>query len=59
VGLGITELSMSSALIPAAKATIRQTSLADAQAIARQALELDTPQNVRNFLAQQIAPASG
>jgi multiphosphoryl transfer protein len=59
VGLGITELSMSSALIPAAKATIRQISLADAQTLARQALELDTPQNVRNFLAQQIAPADG
>ncbi len=59
VGLGITELSMSSALIPAAKVIIRRASLADAQAIARQALERDTPQNVRNFLAQQIASAGG
>ncbi len=59
IGLGITELSMSSALIPAAKATIRQTSLAEAQAIARQALEHDTPQSVRTFLAQQIAPTNG
>lgn len=59
VGLGITELSMSPALIPAAKATIRQISLSAAQELARQALELESAPAVRGYLAQQVVQDSG
>lgn len=51
IGLGITELSMSPALIPAAKALIRQISLTEAQALAQHALTLETAQDVRAYLA--------
>jgi len=44
VGMGMDELSMNPSEIPAAKQIIRQLSQKEAQAVARQALELETPQ---------------
>lgn len=46
VGMGIDELSMNAGEIPAAKQIIRQISLADARVVSRQALDLETPQEV-------------
>ena len=46
VGMGMDELSMNPSEIPAAKQIIRQLSQKEAQAVARQALELETPQDV-------------
>lgn len=46
VGMGMDELSMNAGEIPAAKQIIRQISLREAQAVSRQALELETPQEV-------------
>ena len=40
-GLGVTELSMAAALVPEAKAALREVSLADARAAAEAALETD------------------
>ena len=47
VGLGVAELSCSVPAIPAVKAEVRARSLADCQALARQALEQDTAAAVR------------
>ncbi len=41
-GLGVTELSMAPALVPEVKEALRAVTLADAQAAARQALEVDS-----------------
>jgi multiphosphoryl transfer protein len=41
-GLGVTELSMAPALVPEVKEALRGVTLADAQAAARQALEVDS-----------------
>ncbi len=46
VGMGMDELSMNAGEIPAAKQIIRHISLREAQAVSRQALELETPQEV-------------
>jgi phosphoenolpyruvate-protein kinase (PTS system EI component) len=47
LGLGVDELSMSPAQIPSAKQVIRQWSLAEAQRLAGQALDLDSAEAVR------------
>ncbi len=46
VGMGMDELSMNPAEIPAAKQIIRQISLKEAREISRQALEMETPYDV-------------
>ncbi len=46
VGMGMDELSMNPAEIPAAKQIIRQISLKEAREISRQALEMETPHDV-------------
>jgi phosphoenolpyruvate-protein phosphotransferase/dihydroxyacetone kinase phosphotransfer subunit len=47
IGLGVKELSMASGSIPKAKQIIRGWSLKEAQAVATQALQLDTAEAVR------------
>jgi phosphocarrier protein FPr len=47
IGLGVRELSVSIPAIPAIKAQIRTLSFADCQALAQQALALDTAAAVR------------
>ncbi len=59
VGLGISELSMSPARIPAAKALLGRFSLAKAQAMAQHALTLEDAGAVRAYLAQEVARMEG
>jgi len=50
LGLGVDELSMAPSAIPHAKAVLRQWSLARAQRLARQVLELESAASVRNWV---------
>lgn len=50
IGLGVKELSMASGSIPKAKQVIRSLNLKDAQAVAAQALQLDTADAVRKLM---------
>jgi phosphocarrier protein FPr len=50
IGLGVKELSMASGSIPKAKQIIRDLSMKDAQAVAAQALQLDTAEAVRKLV---------
>jgi phosphoenolpyruvate-protein phosphotransferase len=50
IGLGVRELSMASGSIPKAKQIIRGLYLKDAQAVAAQALQLDTAEAVRKLM---------
>ena len=50
IGLGVKELSMASGSIPRAKQVIRGLNMKDAQAVAAQALQLDTAEAVRNLI---------
>jgi len=50
IGLGVKELSMASGSIPKAKQVIRSLNLKDAQAVAAQALQLDTAEAVRKLM---------
>ncbi|RYY94985.1 MAG: phosphoenolpyruvate--protein phosphotransferase, partial [Comamonadaceae bacterium] len=56
VGLGVHELSMSTGDIGTVKALVRRHSLAQLQALARQALDVDTADEVR-VLGVQLQPA--
>jgi phosphoenolpyruvate-protein kinase (PTS system EI component) len=49
VGLGVSELSMASGLIPEVKAAVRGVALADARAAAQAALESDSAEAARAF----------
>jgi phosphoenolpyruvate-protein phosphotransferase/dihydroxyacetone kinase phosphotransfer subunit len=53
-GLGVTELSMAAALIPEAKAALREVSLADARAAAQAALETDDAETARGLALQLL-----
>jgi phosphocarrier protein FPr len=53
-GLGVTELSMAAALIPEAKAALREVSLAGARAAARAALETDDADAARGLALQLL-----
>jgi len=46
IGLGVDELSMTPPLLPAAKYLVRSMTLTDAQALAEQALTLDSPTEI-------------
>ena len=48
-GLGVTELSMAAALVPEAKAALREVSLADARAAAEAALDTDDADTARGL----------
>ena len=50
IGLGVKELSMASGSIPRAKQVIRGLNMKDAQAVAIQALQLDTAEAVRGLI---------
>jgi len=54
VGLGIDELSMSPALVPHAKSLVRTLELGRAQALAREALDLDSAQGVRRVVRRAM-----
>jgi phosphoenolpyruvate-protein kinase (PTS system EI component) len=51
VGLGLDELSMSAASIPAVKAAIRQVSLFEAKEIAQRVLAQNTLEDVHHILS--------
>jgi phosphocarrier protein FPr len=53
-GLGVTELSMAAALVPEAKAALREVSLADARAAAQAALETDDAETARGLALQLL-----
>lgn len=53
LGLGITELSVSIPTIPSVKAQIRQLNLADCQALAAQALAMNTAAEVRSLVGSR------
>jgi len=59
LGLGVEEFSVSAPLIPELKRAISRWSLPEAQAIARDALALDSSQSVRRLLHRALAPAQG
>jgi phosphotransferase system enzyme I (PtsI) len=52
LGLGLDEFSVTSAAIPAVKSIIRSLSLAEAQAVAREVLDLATAEEVQAHLAR-------
>ena len=60
-GLGLKELSVSAALIPELKRAIAGWTLPEAEALAREALSLDTSTGVRELLlrAHQTGSAQG
>jgi phosphotransferase system enzyme I (PtsI) len=54
LGLGVEELSMNTMAIPVAKRVIRLTSLAEAEEIARKALQLHTVEEVNDYVIQEM-----
>jgi len=58
LGLGLAEFSVSAALIPALKRAIARWSIAEAENIATEALQLDSHQAVRRMLTDLAARAS-
>ncbi len=56
VGLGLRDLSMEAAAIPEIKEAIRRLTVAEAEAIAQQALECDSAEAVEEVLARELAP---
>ncbi len=59
LGLGIEEFSVSAHLIPVLKRAIGQWTLSEAEAIARNALALDTSAAVRQLLRKASEPTAG
>ncbi|MGQ9686926.1 MAG: phosphoenolpyruvate--protein phosphotransferase [Thiobacillaceae bacterium] len=57
VGLGIDELSMAPPAIPVAKDLIRSLSRAEAQALAGRALQLESAEQVADFVASEVPAA--
>ena len=56
IGLGLEELSVSAGLIPALKRAIAGWTVPEAEALAREALALDTAAGVRRLLREAAAP---
>jgi phosphotransferase system enzyme I (PtsI) len=56
VGLGLRELSMEAAAIPEIKEAMRRLTVAEAEAIAVQALACDSADAVEELLARELAP---
>ena len=54
IGLGIDELSMGGSGIPAVKGVIAQLNLAQCQSLADEALELNTPREVRQLVKERL-----
>jgi phosphoenolpyruvate-protein kinase (PTS system EI component) len=59
LGLGVTELSASGPTIPAVKQAVRETTHRHAEALAREALRLDSAAAVRALLAEAARDAAG
>jgi len=57
VGLGLDELSMTAASIPAVKARVRQVSMADARRVAEAVLEMNSAEEVEVYL-EEVAHAA-
>jgi phosphocarrier protein FPr len=55
LGLGLEEFSVSAALIPELKSAIASWSMAEAEAMAREALAMDSSRSVRQFLSARAA----
>ena len=58
LGLGLDEFSMNPPAIPLAKQIIRDLTLAEARAVAQAALELDSPDEVRALVREQVPAAN-
>ena len=56
IGLGVRELSMEAAALPALRAALSRVTLAEAEAVAEIALDADTAEEVENAIAERIAP---
>jgi phosphotransferase system enzyme I (PtsI) len=56
IGLGVRELSMEAAALPALRAALSRVTLSEAEAVAELALDADTAQDVENAIAERIAP---
>lgn len=60
VGLGVTELSASAAMVPVVKDALRRVSLVQAQGLAQRALRTDSAAEVRALLARGVSgPRAG
>jgi len=53
-GLGVTELSMATGLVPEVKAALREVSMADARSAALAALETDSADDARALALQLL-----
>ncbi len=56
VGLGVRELSMEAAALPALRESLHRVTLAEAETVAALALAADTAEEVENMVAERIAP---
>ncbi len=56
LGLGVRELSMEAAAIPTLKEAIGRVSMAEAEAVAMEALRLSTAEEIEHTLAEAFAP---
>jgi phosphoenolpyruvate-protein kinase (PTS system EI component) len=54
LGLGVTELSMNPAAIPAARALVQQVRLSDVRRVAARALRLPTSRDITTMLAEEF-----
>lgn len=58
LGLGVTELSVSGPAVPAVKSEIRRWSFKDCEALARRALQLAEPSEIRSLVRQERRAAA-
>jgi phosphocarrier protein FPr len=56
LGLGLDEFSMSAPAIPAVKQAISRLTVAEAERIAAEALQLDSAEAIREFVEKQLRP---
>lgn len=57
LGLGLDEFSMNPPAIPLAKRILRALTVEETQAVAKEALELDSPQAIRALVRERVPPA--
>jgi phosphocarrier protein FPr len=58
LGLGVDELSANPPAIPAIKRTIARLTLADAKDMAKAALDMDSPEEIRQYVAGRLQPGT-
>lgn len=56
IGLGMRDLSMEAAAIPEIKETLRRVTLAEAEAVAAEAMHMRTAEEIAHLMAQVFAP---